>query len=425
MLAVPFHYGATVRSRTAAYYHRSPPKAALRELLSATLEWVGGDAPPRELLVGSTRFRLSHLADGAAGAAAILCEPPPGVAIPEYHERRAIRSRVSGRMSRHLVIFTDAAHSSLVWTWETRGHLSTRLYRELSFRPGQAWGPLRPVLESIAAGPEIAPEREVAARGPCRAPEQPAKVESPHRIDPGTLLHSAIAMALGDNGDAAIRTRAAQRIQDLIEESAGAAAIREFWQTLMKIRVLDPACGKGGWLLHASGTLAAAYEAVLERMQSEVDDLERQRQPARSDRLGDLRRLMRRAGGRRGPPARGRFALELALLHNIFGMDASPHLAQECRRKLTEALGSLADPALLSLNVRVGPATSTAPPPELLRRGAAAIRSAHIRQEIELAELSRAFAAAERFLPPRSEPLMPRGYLVERSVGGAAPCGHT
>lgn len=137
---------------SSSYRRRPTPRAALRELLEATLDWAGGGIADRQLMVGGTSYRLTHLADGAAGAAALLCEAPPGAPIPEYLERRRIRGITDDSIGRHLMIFTDTAHSALVWSWVTRGELGTRVYRELSFTPGQAWGPLRPVLESIGAG---------------------------------------------------------------------------------------------------------------------------------------------------------------------------------------------------------------------------------------------------------------------------------
>lgn len=394
----------------------------MRELLSATLQWSGGDAPPRELLVCGVRFRLSHLADGAAGAAAILCESPAGVPIPGYHDRRLIRRRVGGAVGSHLVIFTDAAHSWLVWSWETHGHLETRVYRELSFRPGQAWGPLRPVLESIAAGGEIAGGRQSARRGPC----SPQPERTTGRGEAGAQggrgpLESAIRKALLHYGDPDMRARA-QRIQDLIEAGADAPAVRGFWHTLTNIRALDPACGEGLWLQHALHTLAAAYEAVLERMQSETDDLDRLRQRPRSDRLSDFRRLTRRAAGRSGQGGRSRFALELSLLHNLFGMDPSPLMVEACRRKLTDSLGDGGDPGLLSLNVRPAPGAGCASvrSPDLVARGTAAIRKAHLERKIDVGELSTAFGAAGRMLAPDAGVLIPEGSLIERGVGSGA-----
>lgn len=406
-------------SPRATYGRGARPPAALRELLEATLEWAGGEVAPRVLEADGVRYRLTHLADGAAGAAAMLCESAPDAPIPAYADRRRIRGATGGAAGRQLMIFTDAAHSSLVWTWTALGHGGIRAYRELSFRPGEAWGPLRPVLESIAAGSGPASDRaphRTGSRG--RGPEPTGAV---HARDsggsPSPALLSAVSEALRAGPSAAYRRRL-QAVQEVIEAAGGAAEIRNGWSLLLELRALDDACGDGAWLERALRTIAAAYDALLERIRSEVDDLDRRRPRPRAERMGDLRRLVRRAGPRRDATLSSPFATEMAMLHNVFGEDTDADLVQRCRARLAAVLVPPAPPGMLELNVRGrAPGRGTVEPPEVVARGVAAILDAHLRAEIDPAELGRAMASAARLLTAGSGALRPSGRVI-----GREPC---
>lgn len=341
------------------------------------------------------------------------------------------------------MIFTDAAHSTLVWTWVTRGEGGTRVYRELSFRPGQAWGPLRPVLESIAAGaPPAGPMLPASDDGAGFGDRTDRVAPGAAAGGGGPALLDAIAQALAAERGSAAEASGLQSVQDLIEECASVESLREQWDLLLGLPVYDPACGRCEWLDQALRTLLVAYEALLERMRSAVDDLDRRQPAARGERLGDLRRLVRRARGWRDPAAGTRFALELALLHNIFGADEDPERVRECRSRLVASLGPVGDPDLLAWNVRVRRAESegvesgeglnppvrradlpkreiaSSEPLEIVHRGVAAILALHLDSEVSISELSRALGAAERRLStlggcyPLKRPLQRR--LIER-----------
>lgn len=410
----------------------------MRELLEATLEWSGGGGADRHLLVDGTGYRLTHLADGAAGAAALLCESPPGMAIPEYPDRRRIRTRVGGGSGRHLMIFTDTAHSALVWSWVTRTDAGILAYRELSFRPGQAWGPLRPVLESIAAGtPDLPPPGSVGSgrpRRPTSDGEIAVTAPPPPRPSAHALL-AALTRAIRAPRRSGSRPAAAQLIQELIEGTEDSGTIREQWSALLGVRVLDPCRDGGGWLETVLDVLVPAYEAVLERMRSAVDDMDRRQPAPRAERLGDLRRLVRRAGGLRAPAARRTFSTELALLHNLFGAAEEPAQADTCRSRLASRLGGTTDSGVLAVSVRVAPRAGGPRRPsrglpelpdipgvssderiEIVTRGLGIMLRMHLDAEVEPEEMGRAMAAAARRLDPLSGPLLRPGHLIERAT---------
>lgn len=399
----------------AVYGRRPRPPAALRELLEATLDWAGAGGAPRVLESGGVRYRLMHLADGAAGAAAVLCEAPPGARIPDYGARRGIRAKTGDAAGRQLMIFTDAAHTTLVWSWSARGQAGIRTYRELSFRPGEAWGPLRPVLESIAAG-SGAVATGARALGGSAADLAAEGVRDPAAPDAAALL-AALSAALSADAGGTYRARL-QALQDGIERLPTARDIRAGWSLLLELRAVDHACGEGAWLESALRAFATAYDALLERMRSEVDDLDRQRPRPRAERLGDLRRLVRRAGPCRNAAPSSRFATELAMLRNVFGEDADFGRVGRCRTRLAAAIGPAVPVGMVEMNVRARTLTrDSLEPPEVVRRGVAAILDAHLRTEIDPAELGRAMAAAARLLLRGSGVLPPPGRIIERARG--------
>lgn len=353
------------RSETERY--RQPPAQtlALRELLEVTLEWNAGRGAGRSIRVDGERLRVTPLAAGDQ-TSAVLCESEPGRSLPGYGLRRRARDAIARRAGRQLVIFTDAAHSALVWSWETRDPGGPWIYRELSFRPGQAWGPLRPVLESVRSG------RAAATKDSERASGRAAVAGFLARACPGIA-------PVEDTCQEAQRVIAALTTPD---------ELRRFWRAALSFRILDPCCGSGGWLLGALRGFAPVYEGCLERMRSWIDDAERERPRARRERMRDFRRVVQRAGGARDAEARRRFSIELALLQNIHGADPDAGAVAECRRRLVAELGAEGGPppSLLEVNVRAGdPALGVARCDELeeLLERAGAVERRRAREEVE------------------------------------------
>lgn len=327
----------------ARYRRRTAPPAALRELLEATLSWTEPSGPARAAVVDGVRYRLTPLTAGAGGAA-VLCEAPHRSPIPVYELRRRIRVRFAAECRFNLVIFTDAAHSELVWSWCASGPAGERVYRELAFRPGEAWGPLRPVLESIAAAPPDDGPGAAAYPNPC--------VTHP---DPAVGLLAALAHRIDAEWRSGAPSREwAQAVQDAISAAAGADGVRACWRALLQSRVHDPDCGDGERLEMALRALVPAYEACLQRMDIELADLRRHRPPPRRDRLSDFARLTARAGGTRDGATRRLFGTELALLHNLSGVARSAELVDACRSRLISHLatpGCMVEAGLLSLRI--------------------------------------------------------------------------
>lgn len=383
-----------------AYHRHSAPQPALRELLEATLEWRGDTGRTTGLVVDGSRYRLTRLTAGAGGHA-VLCESAAGVPLPEYALRRRLRHEIGRRNALNLAVFTDAAHSCLVWSWVDPGEAGERIYRELSFQPGQAWGPLRPVLDSLGTSLSI-----------CEREDGSGSLMEPG-ADAGSMLRALRSRIEGHpEGDRA----GAQAVEDCIERS-GVAALRDSWRTLLSVRVVDPCCDTGEWLERAARALIAAYQACLERMASELDDLRRRRPVPRREALGDLQRVVARAGGWRQRQARRHFAVELALLHNVWGMVPNGS-GLACRRRLARLLkasGSSPASDILALNIRRGATGGQAsagapwtacPSAEVERGTVVALRAVdlilrmHLDAPIDSAELGRAMAAAARRVPP-------------------------
>jgi hypothetical protein len=331
----------------------------------------------------------------------VLCESAAGVPLPEYGLRRRLRREIGHRNALNLAVFTDAAHSCLVWSWVESGEAGERIYRELSFQPGQAWGPLRPVLDSLGASLSVCDKE--SELGPFTDSGPSA----------GSMLRALRSRIEGHPED---DRAGAQAVQDCIELS-GVATLRDSWRTLLSVRVVDPCCDTGDWLERAARALIAAYLACLERMASEIDDLRRRRPVPRREALGDFQRLVARAGGWRQRRERRRFAVELALLHNVYGI-ARNGSGAACRRRLARLLqapGSALHSNILAMNIRPGatggqdvdgvPWTACAAV-EVERGMAVELRAVdlilrmHLDAPIDSGELGRAMAAAARRIPP-------------------------
>jgi hypothetical protein len=259
--------------------------------------------------------------------------------------RRNVRREIGRSSTQHLTIFTDAAHSVLVWTWTARHGDEPPAYRELSFLPGQAWGPLRPVLASVAAGCEGPDDQEISV------------------TDAGGRALRALVREVAGRSPGVANTELAGMVQAEIEGCEDADALRTWWRAALGLRILDADCGTGEWLADARRALVPVYGACLERMGSFVEDVDRRRPRPRRVLVGDFRRLVERSGGSRATSKRRSFCEELALLHNLAGAAADAETAAECRRLLTagppDGLTAVAPPSVLETSVRIGRVASS------------------------------------------------------------------
>ncbi|HET8657222.1 MAG TPA: hypothetical protein VFL93_16970, partial [Longimicrobiaceae bacterium] len=304
-----------------------------------------------------------------------------------------------------LALFTDAAHSEQVWSW-TEPVAGVPVYCEASRRPDR----LNPRLHwRVAALGTRLEEAEGAQQG-------------------GTALADAVAAALlrlirlrapglrAVAGDATVAAHV--RARRLIEESGDGAQLRAVWWALRTLRVLDPACGTGEWLLAARAALEPLYVACLERMQSAIDDLRRARTPHRASRLADFRAVLERAHDPARYPGRSSYAREAAVLRNLHGAEPDPVAAATCRARLIAGPRDLASLPALACRVCAGPlvaARDRALPPALAEEAEAAGRADHmlrwmrLEQDLSTGALAEGLAAVEA-----------RRARIRAALGGAA-----
>ncbi|HET8655170.1 MAG TPA: hypothetical protein VFL93_06625, partial [Longimicrobiaceae bacterium] len=238
--------------------------AALRALLSETLGWEPMRGTAR-LAVDGVAYRVRLLARRRA-MVALLCEAPLGTDLPDYAARRRLRRALVRRYPGLLALFTDAAHSEQVWSW-TEPVAGVPVYCEASRRPDRLNPRLHWRLAALAT-------RLEEAEGAQQGGTAPAGAVSAALLRLIRLRAPGLRAVVGD-----ATVAAHVRVRRLIEESGDGAQLRAVWWALRTLRVLDPACGTGEWLLAARAALEPLYVACLERMQSAIDDLRRARTP--------------------------------------------------------------------------------------------------------------------------------------------------
>lgn len=337
-----------------------PESRLLREMFARDLGWRAAAGEPREVEVDGRRLLLVPLA-ARPPAVALLCEPLSGASLPGYAARRRIRARLRRLFPRSLAIFTDAAHSVQLWSWEGRDAGGPLACRELPRRPGHADAEWLRRARSIAREMEEA-DRPPARRRPADHPGRPLLVAllrrvrrlHPRAFAPGAPLAGAPGAARSAGGRAL-----GQRVQDAVEGTSDPALPRALWRALGDIAVLDPACGAGGWLLAAMETLEPVYAACLERMASWVEEVDDPVRPGRGGRLAGFRAVLERAADPARFPSRRHFAREAIVLRTLHGADpdaealAAAELALLLRLRPTGD-GATPAPAGIACNLREG-----------------------------------------------------------------------
>jgi hypothetical protein len=127
-----------------------------------------------------------------------------------------------------------------------------------------------------------------------------------------------------------------QLLQDTIERAGNEEELRRIWRAAGRIRILDPRCGSGDWLVGAAEALAQVYLACLERMDAWAADAARHGGPVRRTRLRDFRALLAAADDPHRWPSRRRYARELALSRNLRGVGADPSAVAGSAARLEE-----------------------------------------------------------------------------------------
>jgi hypothetical protein len=187
-----------------------------------------------------------------------------------------------------------------------------------------------------------------------------------------------------------------QLLQDTIEGAGDADALRRIWRAAGRVRILDPCCRSGDWLVGAAEAMAQVHLACLERMDAWVADEARGGGHARRTRLRDFRAALAAADDPHRWPSRRRYARELALSRNLRGADADARALAATAARLEEwAQGGDAP----------GPGTPLAPLVLRVGRvapGAAAVRGAGVERWSEASEAAH-----------RAEDLLRRAWLEE------------
>jgi hypothetical protein len=83
------------------------------------------------------------------GAQIFQCQPDPDGRLPDYPTRQRIDRELTRFAREHLIIFTDAAHTTQVWQWVNREQGKPAAYREETYRVNQSGEQLIQHLQSI------------------------------------------------------------------------------------------------------------------------------------------------------------------------------------------------------------------------------------------------------------------------------------
>lgn len=297
--------------------------------------------------VDGVRFGLSRIVRRRR-VAGLLCEAPPGSPLPPYGLRRRIRAMLAGAYSGgDLTIFTDSARSAEVWSWSVGGRHSPARALERLRRPNDTesiWDAMDvsrridQVLERHGSESQRLPA--LVAGAVLRVASRFAPLlrfggavarlvhEDPGRygvVDPGER-HPQDLLARVEN--------APQLLQDALEDPDSTDGLRAIWRGVLRIRIIDPNCGRGDWLLGVAGALERVYLACLEQMRIRLADELISPDPHPASYLRDFRVALSRAGHDDLMWVR-----EAILLENLHAMDPSPAAAAVCRRRLGALLG--------------------------------------------------------------------------------------
>ena len=289
------------------------PVADLAERVPTLLGWTPAAGEPRALR-GAGGARARQLACRGEHRV-VLCEAAG--ALPDRAQRARLFARLAAGPGRALLVFADAAHREQVWSWRVEG--APR--REWSVRapgPDAAWAARLRAAFAEGAGPlGAAGEGEVLA---------------------------GVAGALG-RGE---RAGDPVALRELVEGEA--AGLRRLWRALLATRALDPACGRGSWLLAGFTALRRVYEACLESMEGRLEDARRAGRSRGA--LADFRAVLERADDPRAHADRRAFVGELILLRNLYGVGGALGV-EVARRRLLRAAGGVGLPAE-ALHLRAG-----------------------------------------------------------------------
>ena len=195
----------------------------------------------------------------------------------------------------------------------------------------------------------IGPEWEVEASPEVGLPTEKLR-ETAHRVLAFRNIKRQIEAGEISNVDAAITTNLnlVQLALDWLSKQTSPTTLLTAWHTLATLKVLDPTCGSGAFLLAAMKVLEELYEAVFEGIRHHVKD------SSRPDRY-----LSAIVSESEGNPAY--FLRKSIALHNLYGVDILEEAVEIARLRLFLALVATVDQREsleplpdLDMNIRCG-----------------------------------------------------------------------
>lgn len=293
-----YDYGGGAVKPCGGHRH-APLLEALREQLAGSPGWkAGGRARRGTVEVAGAGRGWVEL--GTVGAVpVILVELPPGASFPRRADRRALLSETRAPRREAIVLLCDASGSRRLWCWEERATRWGRAYREKAAEP-RARGLPGEIMASIPLPKVTDPLPEIAAK-------------------------LARRLGLGPGGQEELPP-----VLDWLEEGE-LAAVRRALRALRSLRLRDPDCGDGGWLLAAGRALAPLYTTAVERLSAHGAGGAAERTTGRRVTDGEA---LRRAVEGAFPGGAAEYVRHTILLYNLEGLARDPLEGEVARARL-------------------------------------------------------------------------------------------
>jgi hypothetical protein len=133
-------------------------------------------------------------------------------------------------------------------------------------------------------------------------------------------------------------------IQDFLEQSQDCELIRHFYTAISQVKVLDPTCGSGAFLLAALNILKPLYEICLTRMEEIVRQGKQSRAFGKKGvRLETIEYFQNMTSQAANHHNRDFFINKLIIMNNLYGVDIKQEVVEICKLRLFLKLVALVD----------------------------------------------------------------------------------